>query len=257
MNNRDDERLQGHDVNLNSASVATKERERGKLYRWFDNFWYHHKWKTLIIGFCLIVVLICTLQMCNKESEGDISILTAGPYGFMTADSGLGDLRNCLANYLPDDYDEDGVRKVDVRHYTVYSEDQIKTYAAQNITINTADNSSEYKSFYGYIATGETSVLFLDPWLYEEMQGKLMDIVDLAGVVPVGGITITDDNGKTHCYGVRLGDTALYANTAMQVLPEDTVICLAAPLYVGGKSSDEAEFAKAVAYLKALVGIKE
>ncbi|MBQ8356892.1 MAG: hypothetical protein IJX39_03690 [Clostridia bacterium] len=249
-----EEKLEGREIRINGDGAFGAEKQHGKIYRWLDNFWYHHKWKTIIISFFAVVILVCTLQMCSKEKSGDISVLTVGPYGFMTEDSGLSDLKNCLGTYLPADYDGDGSKKVDVVYYTVYSQEQIQAYTEQDIFINTSNNSTEYNSFYSYLQTGETSILFLDPWLYEEMNGKLMNLSAVLDDMPEGAITTTDLEGKTVCYGVRLGDTALYReNIAMKKLPEDTVICLAAPLYMGGKSSNEEEFAKAKEYFSALV----
>lgn len=251
--NKREERLEGHDISL-GGGTARAERQHGKLYRWLDNFWYHHKWKTIIISFFAIVALVCILQMCGKEDSGDINVVAVGPYNFFSEDSGITDLKNCLATYLPADYDEDGVKKVDIISYTVYSEEQIVALQQQDVFINTANNKNEYDNFYSYVQTGEASILLLDPWLYEEMQGKLIDLNALLGYMPMGAITSADEQGKVFCYGVRLGDTALYKeNSSMQVLPEDTVICLVTPLFMG-KNSDEAEFAKAKEFVAALIG---
>lgn len=251
--NKREEKLQGHEIRLGGSS-ARAERPHGKLYLWFDNFWYHHKWKTIIISFFTVVILVCVLQMCKKEDRGDINVVAVGPYSFFSEESGITDLKNCLATYLPADYDEDGVKKVDIIHYTVYSEEQIKSYEAQDAYINRASNSEEYKSFNSYVQTGEASVLFLDPWIYEKMKDKLMDLSVLLGYMPEGAISATDAQGKSVCYGVRLGDTALYReNSSMQRMPEDTVICLVTPLYFG-KNSDEVEFAKAKDFIACLIG---
>ena len=248
-----EEKLQAKEISL-GGTVTKAEKPHGKLYRWLDNFWYHHKWKTIIISFFAVVILVCTLQMCRKEESGDIAILAVGPYSFVSEDSGLSDFQNCLGTYLPADFDGNGVKKVDVISYTVYSEEQIKAYQAEGIQMDTAGNVSAKNQFHSYMQTGECSILFLDPWLYEEVKanGLLKELQAQLGYTPEGGI-LTESEGKSACYGVRLGDTALYReNIAMQKLPADTVICIAAPV-VTGKSGKEAEFAKAVDYFKALV----
>ena len=102
--NRREEKLEAHDIRLGRSPMRA-ERPHGKIYRWLDNFWYHHKWKTLIIAFFAVVVLVCALQMCGKEDEGDVAILMVGPYGFATEQSGIGDLQAFLDKTLPQDYD--------------------------------------------------------------------------------------------------------------------------------------------------------
>ena len=51
--------------------------KKGKFSLWIENFFYHYKWHTIGVAFVLIVVLICTLQMCDKTSY-DMLIVYAG-----------------------------------------------------------------------------------------------------------------------------------------------------------------------------------
>lgn len=248
---RKEEKIEGREIRLGGA--VGKERRHGKVYRWLDNFWYHHKWKTIFITFFAVVVLVCTLQMCNREEEGDISVLMVGPTSFMDENAGLADLQKLLALELPADYDENGEKEVDTVYYTVYSEAYIKAFAEQGVSINTAANSSTYQQAVTYMQTGECSVLFLDPWVAEQVKGALVDVEGLLGHTPEGAVTAERD-GQSVVIGVRLGDTALYReNAAMQVLPEETVICLAAPV-MGAKSDDEESFNRAKEYYKSLIG---
>lgn len=53
--------------------------KKGRFGTWFENFWYHYKWHTIAIFFVIIVVTICTVQMCSKE-EYDVHIMYAGSY---------------------------------------------------------------------------------------------------------------------------------------------------------------------------------
>ena len=252
--NRREGKLEAHDIRLGRSTMRA-ERPRGKIYRWLDNFWYHHKWKTLIIAFFAVVVLVCALQMCGKEDEGDVAILMVGPYGFATEQSGIGDLQAFLDKTLPQDYDENGSKRVDIVHYTVYSEAQIKERQEQDIYVNTANNSDNYQQYVSYLQTGYSSLLFLDPWLAQELNnGQLLDISSVLGYVPEGALTRTDADGNTVVYGIRLGDTALYRdNIAMQALPKDTVICIAAPLFSGKTEIKELRMERAKAMLAALM----
>ena len=254
--NRREEKIEARDIQLHGGGApARAERPHGKVYRWFDNFWYHHKWKVLIITFFAVVVLICTLQMCNREDEGDIRVLMAGPYGFSTEESGIGDLQAFLDKSLPADYDGNGSKKVDITNYTIYSEEQIKERQERGEYVSTANNADNYQQYISFLQTGESSLLFLDPWLFEEMQrGQLLDLSALLGFIPEGAITAADANGNTVVYGVRLGDTVLYRdNTAMQVLPADTVICVAAPVFIGSEEAKAERLERAKAFFVALL----
>ena len=64
-----------YDVSSDGGIKFTK----GRFAKWFENFWYHYKWHTIAIFFIIIVVTICTVQMCSKE-EYDIHIIYAGSY---------------------------------------------------------------------------------------------------------------------------------------------------------------------------------
>lgn len=267
-NEQKDTKLQGNgEIHIPSLRDRKKEREHGKLYKWFDNFWYHHKWKTLISLFLIVTILVCTLQMCGKEEEGDISVMLAGPYTFVDNETGLVSLRQCLARYLPADYDENGVKQVDAVSYMIYSKEQIeeiqkgKDENGNPIRVNTSTIQQNYSQYNTYMMLGETSVLFLDPWLFEEMAKKendyLSDLSELPGTLSVGAVSYTDKNGNAKVLGVRLGDTDLYKNNlaVSQVLPADTVLCLMSPFFVG-KSSNLASYQNAVDFFMALAGIK-
>ena len=117
-NDQKDQKIQGDgEIRIPSMRDRKKEREHGKIYKWFDNFWYHHKWKTIISLFLIVTILVCTLQMCQREEKGDISVMLAGPYTFVDNEAGLTALRQCLARYLPADYDENGRKQVDAVSY--------------------------------------------------------------------------------------------------------------------------------------------
>ena len=60
--------------------------KKGRFGTWFENFWYHYKWHTIAIFFIIIVVTICTVQMCSKE-EYDVHIIYAGSYDVRGQDS--------------------------------------------------------------------------------------------------------------------------------------------------------------------------
>lgn len=233
---------------------STAKREHGKVYRWLDNFWYHYKWPVIGILFALIVLTVCTIQMCSREKEkSDIIVVCAGPYSFTENGEALQELQKFLAYQLPQDFNNDGEKRVSVVNYTVYSEEQLKAMEPQDATVISSYSSDNYQSFYQNLATGEFSVAFLDPFLYEELAGRSECLVDLTtafGISPESGLYRVLSDGTTVCYGIRLGDCALYQeNTALQCLPQDTVLCLIGSVFFGNSE----DYDIALAYFPALL----
>ncbi len=240
---------------------ANTEKEHGRLYRWFDNFWYHHKWKTIIVSFFLIVFTVCTVQMCSKERKnGDVTILYAGSYNFSVESESFSAISSCLSSYLPEDYNKNGEKKTDLTYFNIYSEEQIKEFEANvdekgdpaPVFVNRTGNANAYSQFNSYLMTGDASLLLVERWIYEEMLttkiNYMVDLTTIQAELPEGALFVGEA-----CYGVRLGDTALYRdNPALRALPADTVLCLMGPYFMGN-SSDEVEYDHRLTYMKELL----
>lgn len=198
---------------------------------WLDNFWYHYKWQTLGILFAIIVVTVCTLQTCSKESY-DLSAVYAGPVA--AGEGGFADLELLLED-CAEDADKDGEKSVNLVRYNIYSAEQIVEYEKAGFSISRSFNSSEFENYGSFLMTGEASVYFLDPWLYEEL--KAADrLRPLAELLPSEQAASVSADG----YGLRLGDSELYRQyDAIGFLPEDTVICLLRQQVIGKSRKDE------------------
>ena len=209
----------------------------GGVFRWLDNFWYHYKWHTIIVAFCVIVATVCILQTCSREKK-DTVIVYGGPVYLSVSENEQ--LNSVLQSIMPYDLDGNGEKVVATSMYEIYSEDQIREIVQETDDaghpgyVDRNRNNSQYQTYNTYIQTGASSILLLDPWLYESL-GKdyLMPMSELFEELPVG--TLEDG------YGVRLGDTDLYREyAALQKLPADTIVCLMKPLLTSNKSRKEA-----------------
>ena len=229
------------EVHMKNREYTDDKREsgtialRGNFWRWLDNFWYHHKWVTVGVAFALLVVIICTVQMCGKE-KNDLTVVYAGRNQLSPAESQ--NFSQVLESICPEDFDENGEKQIAVGAYCILSEEQIlelQRQAAENDEQAYFDqnyNSTQYDTFMSYLMTGESSVLFLDPWLYNMLRenGRLAKLESVLGYVPEGAY------GE---YGVKLSETELYKDFGVvRLMPGDTVICILEP-YVVGKSSKE------------------
>ena len=264
MEHNREEKREARQIRLGGGKKRP-EKEHGKLYRWLDNFWYHHKWATLATLFLVIVITVCALQMCSREEKGDITVVTAGPYGFVTNEAGLLDLKNCLSTYLPEDYNGNGIKDITVYSYSIFSEDEaqeLENRVDENgepagVEVDRYQNTQEYSNFSQYLQTGDAAVLLLSPWLAEEYSkrsGVLVDFTGLLGKEPENGVFVTLESGKTVCYGIKLCETALWReNSAVRnALPENTVICMMMPGVIGN-NSDQEIYNHAIDYVKKLI----
>lgn len=229
--------------------------QKGKFLGWLDNFWYHYKWHTIIIGVAVIILVVCLWQTSTTEKH-DTVIIYAGPTCLSTNETRQ--LQEALGGLLPSDRDGNGKKSASMSMYQIYSEDQIKDYeaqtdaAGQGFIVDRSRNANQYDQFNHYFMTGQSPVCFIDPWLYNGIpDGYLYPLSKIFGEnMPKGAIY--DEDGE--CYGVRLGDTDLYKDySIVRKLPADTVICLSVPRGGLGQDIDDAKYQFDMETFKALV----
>jgi len=134
------------------------------------------------------------------------------------------------SRYLSDDLNHDGKKEVDVRFYSVYSEDEIKQKIADGESVSTAALSQTASEYRTYVTTGDTAVCILSPDLFAEM----------VAYDRLSTLTLADGSVVT---GVRVGETSFYLqNEASAVIPSDWYICLLRP-YVYGNTGKAAQYA--------------
>lgn len=205
------DKLQGGDIQVENRFV-----------RWFKNYWYYYKWPVIVAAFALIVVLICTLQMCSKDNA-DVSVVYAGSYNFVG--EGTGKLEAAFSGLMPEDYNGDGKKSVAVASLMIYSEEQLEEMkaaadeAGEDYVVNAVYFAQEKQKFNQLLMSGEYTICLIEEWLYEETRetGIFLPLADALGEVPEGAY---DD-----C-AIRLGNTGFGQYfTAAQALPEETLIC--------------------------------
>ena len=226
-----------------------------KIIKWFRNYWYYYKWMVIGIALAVFVVLVCTLQMCSNPKE-DISILYAGT--FPPADNSVPDMHRAFETVLPEDYNGDGKKIVDMAMLMIYSEEQIKEIESGRNEddapiINRYTNAGEFSKFQNLVVSGEYYVCLLEPWLFDIVnnEGGFSKLSDILGYTP--------DNAVND-YAIRLSDTELgqYYNS-LKLLSKDTYLCVRSPgtmqnLTGSGENSDK--YKQAVEFVKAVVEFK-
>lgn len=209
-----------------------------KVLSKLENFWYHNKWTVIVVAFFACVILVCTVQMFGKDRY-DATVL-CGTTEYLSSDERAA-LIGTVEQLLPKDYDKSGDKAIAMIDYQIFSEkelyEEIETEIDGVMTTVKVEkvaahwNADQYNGMRDAIKTGEYSLCFASPYVYEQL---------LAGYVA---------EGKT----VRLGDTDFYRyNEAVQVLPADTVVCLLRQFAIGESSKDDV-YARSEALFDAIV----
>ena len=247
----DREKLEAEDVKI------VYETENPFLKK-LSNFWYYHKWKVIIIAFFAIIFAVGISQMITREKIDEAVIVAAPVYLDSEQREGIDSL---LTSLLPKNKDG-SLRTLDVRKYVVYSEEEIEEANRTETNeegryIEQIDRSlimEEIQSFNDDLSTGECSVLFVCPYLYEELSKRQVsgDRDIRLTMTEIFGDEFPEGVMPDGC-GVRLGDTELYKYyEELQVLPEDTVVCVLRSYYMGASSNKE-KHAMSVELFKSIV----
>ena len=233
---------------LQKAEIYTDN----KALKWVENFWYHNKWLVLIVSFFVIVLVVCTLQTCSKKEE-DIKITYAGP-AYLSVEH-IANIESVFEYVMPEDFDKNGEKDASLLVYQTYSEEQIKEIEAQTDAdgrggyVDRNHSSTNYENFYKYIQTGDSAICLVDASIYENLK-KNDRLLELSSALGYSCDSSPDG------YGIKLGDLEIYsAYGALRELPEDTVLCILRPLWMG-KTSKADKYDCEKAMLRAMVEFK-
>ena len=222
---------------------------------WLANLWYHYKWTIIVVLFFGIVLTVGLVQCAQKEST-DVSVGYAGNYVMDKEQQDI--LRRALSGTLPKDYNEDGNRTAALYTYSIFSDEEMKKNATaadgilDSYTYQAAKktNQEEISGLRTFLQTGECSVWIMGEYAYRE---SYINVQHFAR--PVAEVASLPEGMAYDAYAVRLCDTALYRQyTALQFLPEDTLVVLLHPLQWGA-SGDDATYQRAVESFCAIVGV--
>ncbi len=202
-----------------------------------STFWFHHKGKVIVAVILLFAVFLTVFQFVGRR-DNDVMVAYSGSVYLSGAE--VTELQNLFSVLLENRTGEDGAL-VGLTQYLVYSKEQIESIRSETNAesehnfVNSELNSENYDALYEYIMTGDTAVLMLEPWLYEELlrNERLAPMSDIFETVPPS----VDEKG----YGIVLGETELYGYYGvLQKLPEETVLCFLKPYVFGNTSDDKA-----------------
>lgn len=211
--------------------------KKGRFGLWFENFWYHYKWHTIISLFIIFVVTICTVQMCSKE-EYDTHIIYAGSQEVRGQknenDISMYETLSKSLNEAVEDFDENGKVNSSLEALYMLTAPEIaevekmilemKEKGEESYTLNYAQLSENDKSFSERITYSDTYVFLLSETVYNKYQNTDYDVpvfVSLRGFVNEGvSVRFYDDAA------VYLNSTEFGKLPGLCDLPENTLIVL-------------------------------
>ena len=240
MNDQRETKLEADNVDLLRKSPFISKLE---------NFWYHNKWKVIIIAFFAIVLIVGVAQVAGK-TEPDATVVVAVPETITPLQSA--DISSALVSVMPADTNGDGKKVIDVLAYPIYSEEEFEEANHTETetekdggwhyvpVVNQSYNVEKFNEYTEFLKTGEATVLIVSEYLYGNLvqNDRVMPLSEIFGEnVPAGA--------KADGFGFVFGDLSIYSYVdALGVIPEDSVVCILRP-YIWGASSDPERYAHA------------
>lgn len=248
---------------VSAGKLASRGRDPwSRVSAWFENFWYHHKWKTIIIAFFTVVIVVSLLQM-RENRKVDTQVLYAGPKTLTV--SQIQNIELAFSGLLREDVNGDGDCRADLYALFLLSDAQIAEgkqqaeAAGEAFYVNTQVLAADKKSFDNEILGGDSAVCLLDPWLFSYVKdvGGFADLGEILGEIPEGAIIETEGENQGKSFGIRLGDTGFWQYFAgVCDLPPDTVLCLrrvsAFRSWLGGEKAAQARYEVGLELLRAV-----
>ena len=211
-----------------------------------ENFWYHYKWHTIAAFFIVLVVVICSLQMCGKSTY-DVYVMYAGemPIENTKADSNYHTMISAL-KLVTDDHDEDGATSPLLKNLLVPSGKEYDALADRGYDRLIASDMAEFEQLMVY--SSEYYLCFLSEDTFREY-----DKPTSSGAYPFVSLTDLAPEGSDARYasdrGIYLSSLDFGKLSGINELPEDTVVCLRAKLKLPGAGSSDSAYESAKATL--------
>jgi len=240
------------DTPTGGADIAVKQPFKAKL----ENFWYHYKWHSIVALFIVIVVTICTLQMCKRTSY-DIHIIYAGDHEIRKTSSGstspYEDILLSLSNVV-DDFDGDGEVNINLLNLFVINEQEKEELLGKNegLTINESLVREDTKTLEQTLVYGEHYICFLSERIFREYDSEFEGAI-FASLEPYADKSKSYEYANDRKTGIYLRSLAISRLPELSNLPDDTVVCIRTLNPVSqkfGKKQNEENFRRAEIVIK-------
>lgn len=249
-----------------NKSTTTQEVEAPKqsFSKWLDNYWYHYKWHTIAVVFVIIVAIVCTVQLVNRN-EYDAVIAYAGSKD-VSKKAENGDVAEIVTMQLSlkdivGDVDENGEVSVSLETFFWLSASEIKALEAelaekrkngetpQEINYDLLTRNRDTVN--NLMLSSEYFLWFMSDDLYEYIKAASDEsrFIDLTAM-PDGDST-AEFYGEDTC-AVYLKSTEFYKMPGICDLPEDTLIVVRR-LGIGANKSTKRAYETALDMAKEII----
>lgn len=221
-----------------------------KILKWLENFWYHYKWHTLIIGFFAVILVVGIFQM-TKKTDPDISLLYAGPA--ILTEQGLDELERTFGSILSSDSNGDGEKIVRAVGVTILSDEQLAEKKAEaeaegeSLYYDSSLRKSAFEQIKSWLITGEMLICLLDPYVYDQFvdHGLFMPLSNLLDEVP---------SSAADAYSIRFSETE-FGRFYSELAPvtDDLLLCLVNPTVLAGDKTEGVRYQAHVDLLKEIL----
>ncbi len=218
--------------NTQPDTAATK----GGFVAWLDNFWYHYKWHTIAAIFVLVVAIVCTVQLVQREDYDAVIAYAGSKDVSKKAENGdvaeIVTLQTSLKDVVKD-VDGNGEISISLETFFWLSTAEIQALEAELAEkreeegiveeINYALLTSNRNTVDSLMLSSEYFLWFMSDDLYEYIKKNSNDsrFVDLSAMPD--GDSNAEFYGEDTC-AIYLKSTEFYKMPGICDLPEDTLI---------------------------------
>ena len=210
---------------MNDNEITT-EKPQG-FSKKLENFWYHYKWHSIVAAFLVLVITVCTVQMCSKTSY-DVHVMYAGSgkLSMTSSDTDTPDYIKAISTLTKysDDYNDDGEINPNLLALFVPTAEEIQEInnsLDKGESVDMSIVNSNTTTFEDNMLYGEYYLCLLsEEWFFE------YDKTD--GVFE--SIAPYTNDSKEYEYagecGIYLRSLDIYERDGIKELPDDTVVCI-------------------------------
>ena len=230
---------ENENIEIKSDTPGDNAPRKSGFRLWLENFIYHYKWHSIIAFVLMIAVVVCSVQMCQKESY-DVYVMYAGSHEVKKVNEG-GNLSEyvTMMNSLRSvckDHDGDGNISVSLDTLYMLSDEEI-TKIEKELAEQNKQNGTDYSLSYEQLTRNNTT--FRDRMTYseyylcilsEDIFNTYKSVDGFMRFMPLekyveDGVTVEYVEGSEGT-AVYLKSTGFSSLPAFSALPENTVIAL-------------------------------